>query len=192
MITSEQVKDWPGARRCADTLFKICIATAPEAREAVSALVRKMYEWRGYKVQPDSAGNDDRVTIYAEALGAIVGTVSLSLDRRAGLPADENFSDTLTGMRNQGRRLWEPSRLAVRKGTHSAVLPSLMRFCYAYSHIIHGFTDCIIEVHPRHAAFYERLLSFQSISGIRQCKRVGAPALLLHRSLLPATMPAWR
>ena len=39
----------------------------------------------------------------------------------------------------------------------------------------------IIEVHPRHAGFYKRMLGFTEIGGEKACPRVNdAPAVLLH------------
>jgi hypothetical protein len=99
------------------------------------------------------------------------------------LPADENFGDKLDALRRQGRRLCEPSRLAIDKGMSKRVFASLIHISYIYAHNIQGFTDYIIEVNPRHVAFYKRMLGFADFGGERACTRVGAPAVLLRLPL---------
>ena len=44
-------------------------------------------------------------------------------------------------------------------------------------------SDAVIEVNPRHARYYQRTLGFRQIGELRQCQRVEAPAVLLHRRL---------
>jgi hypothetical protein len=43
-------------------------------------------------------------------------------------------------------------------------------------------TDLFIEVHPRHAGFYRRMLGYRVVGEERVCPRVGAPAVLMHMS----------
>ena len=45
-----------------------------------------------------------------------------------------------------------------------------------------GCTDILIEINPRHRAFYERLLEFEQLGSERICERVNAPAILMHLS----------
>ncbi|MES3020517.1 MAG: long-chain N-acyl amino acid synthase [Pseudomonadota bacterium] len=194
-------------------VFHIRMANSAGRREAASLLIRKMYGWRGYAVEPHEAadGNEARwpngpkaavegkgskeagepgepretnkITLYAETGGITVGTMSLCLDRDTSLPADENFRDKLDELRAQGRRLCEPSRLAIDKGVTKRVFASLIHISYIYAHNIHGFTDYIIEVNPRHVMFYKRMLGFSDFGGERPCTRVGAPAVLLRLQL---------
>ena len=107
--------------------------------------------------------------------------MTLCLDNEeSGLPADENFRDKLDTLRVQGRRLCEPSRLAIDKGVSKRVFAALIHISYIYAHNIHGFTDYVIEVNPRHVVFYKRMLGFKDFGGERECTRVGAPAVLLR------------
>jgi hypothetical protein len=99
------------------------------------------------------------------------------------LPADENFRDRLDILRRQGRRLCEPSRLAIDAGMSKRVFAALIHISYLYAHELHGFTDYVIEVNPRHVAFYQRMLGFADFGGERPCSRVGAPAVLLRLPL---------
>jgi hypothetical protein len=163
--------------------FNIRMANSRGRREAASLLIKKMYGWRGYSVDPAASHALNKITLFAETEGATVGTMTLCLDDDAGLPADENFSDKLEELRDQGRLLCEPSRLAIDKGVTKRVFAALIHISYIYAHNIHGYSDYVIEVNPRHVAFYKRMLGFQDFGGERPCTRVGAPAVLLRLDL---------
>ncbi len=170
-------------------VFHIRMANSEGRREAASLLIRKMYGWRGYAVEPSEPGvshaphEANKITLYAETGGVVVGTMSLCLDRDGTLPADENFCDELDGLRRAGRYLCEPSRLAIDKGVTKRVFAALIHISYIYAHNIHGYTDYIIEVNPRHVMFYKRMLGFSDFGAERPCTRVGAPAVLLRLPL---------
>jgi hypothetical protein len=166
-----------------DQEFHVRIAHSGQRREAASQLLRKMYAWRGYAIEVDADHTANKITLYAETGGALVGTMSLCLDRYGRLPADEVFGDRLELLRRQGRRLCEPSRLAIDKGVTKRVFASLIHISYIYAHHVHGFSDYVIEVNPRHVAFYKRMLGFADFGGERECARVGAPAVLLRLPL---------
>lgn len=164
-------------------IFHIRLANSAGMREAASLLIRKMYGWRGYAVDTNARPEANKITLYAETGGVVVGTMSLCLDLDQGLPADDNFRDRLDELRLQGRRLCEPSRLAIDKGVTKRVFASLIHISYLYAHKIHGFSDYIIEVNPRHVMFYKRMLGFSDFGAERACTRVGAPAVLLRLKL---------
>ncbi|MES2116745.1 MAG: long-chain N-acyl amino acid synthase [Pseudomonadota bacterium] len=164
--------------------FHIRMANSQGRREAASLLLRKMYGWRGYAVDPSASHALNKITLFAETAGQTVGTMSLCLDSAdVGLPADENFRDKLDELRAQQRRLCEPSRLAIEKGVSKRVFAALIHISYIYAHNIHGYTDYVIEVNPRHVMFYKRMLGFSDFGGERPCTRVGAPAVLLRLDL---------
>lgn len=165
-------------------IFHIRMANSEGRREAASLLLRKMYGWRGYAIEAGLPAAPNKITLYAETAGETVGTMSLCLDSpEAGLPADENFRDKLDVLRSEQRRLCEPSRLAIDKGVSKRVFAALIHISYIYARNIHGFTDYIIEVNPRHVMFYKRMLGFRDFGGLRECTRVGAPAVLLRLEL---------
>jgi hypothetical protein len=164
-------------------IFHIRMANSLRRREAASLLIRKMYGWRGYAFEPSRIHEANKITLYAETGGVVVGTMSLCLDSQVLLPADENFSDKLDALRAQGRRLCEPSRLAIYKGDSKRVFASLIHISYIYARNMHGFTDYVIEVNPRHVMFYQRMLGFHDFGAERECTRVGAPAVLLRLPL---------
>lgn len=165
-------------------VFHIRMANSHGRREAATLLLKKMYGWRGYAVDPAAHHAMNRITLYAETGGVTVGTMSLCLDDpELGLPADDNFRDELDGLRAGQRRLCEPSRLAIDKGVSKRVFAALIHISYIYAHNIHGYSDYVIEVNPRHVMFYKRMLGFQDFGGQRPCSRVGAPAVLLRLDL---------
>ncbi|MFL6675174.1 MAG: N-acyl amino acid synthase FeeM domain-containing protein [Massilia sp.] len=164
-------------------LFHVRLATSAGRREAASLLLSKMYAWRGYAFEICEHNDADKITLCAETGGALVGTMSLCLDRTGKLPADENFGDQLAMLRRQGRRLAEPSRLAIDKGVSKRVFAAMIHISYIYAHNLQRYTDYVIEVNPRHVEFYKRMLGFADFGGERTCSRVGAPAVLLRLPL---------
>jgi hypothetical protein len=165
-------------------IFHIRMANSQGRRESASLLLKKMYGWRGYAVDPATVHAPNKITLFAETGGVAVGTMSLCLDNdEIGLPADENFRDKLDELRGQQRRLCEPSRLAIDKGVSKRVFAALIHISYIYAHNIHGYSDYVIEVNPRHVMFYKRMLGFRDFGGERPCTRVGAPAVLLRLDL---------
>lgn len=165
-------------------IFHIRMANSQGRREAASLLLKKMYGWRGYDIDPTIQHAMNKITLFAETGGQTVGTMSLCLDKREfGLPADENFRRELDLLRQQERRLCEPSRLAIDKGMSKRVFAALIHISYIYAHNIHGYTDYVIEVNPRHVLFYKRMLGFRDFGSERLCTRVNAPAVLLRLPL---------
>lgn len=153
---------------------------------AVRMLIERMYEWRGLTtVDTDlHASRPDRITLVASDETAIFGTITLGLDGDNGILADALYRDELQRLRKRGARLCELTRLAM--DTHhnaKEVLGALLHLVYIHGRLIHGVTDVVIEVHPRHAGFYHRMVGFQYIGEERICPRVNAPAVLLHLDL---------
>lgn len=172
-----------GGSRAGAQVFHVRVASSAAPRNAASQLLRKMYAWRGYAFEVDEDPAANKITLFAETGGQLVGTMSLCLDRGAALPADTIYRDLLDPLRAQGRKLAEPSRLAIDKGVSKRVFAALIHISYIYAHRIHGYTDYVIEVNPRHVGFYKHMLGFADFGGERACERVGAPAVLLRLPL---------
>jgi hypothetical protein len=49
-----------------------------------------------------------------------------------------------------------------------------------YAYRLNHADDIVIEVNPRHVAYYKRMLGFTQAGAQRMCERVSAPAVLLH------------
>ena len=129
-------------------------------------------------------GRPDRITLVASENGEVCGTMTLGLDDEQGLLAYTLYPDELAALRSRGARLCELSRLAMDTRHNSReVLGALIHLAYIHARLVHRSTDAVIEVHPRHAAFYRRMLGFRIIGAERICPRVDAPAVLMHLEL---------
>lgn len=161
-------------------------AVSYHQHRACSALVRRMYAWRGYRISPPRQLIEDpnHATLGAWLEGELVATLTASRDSSAGLLADNLYAEELAGLRQPSRVLCEVTRLAVDVDAHDPeLLKSLFRSSYQYARAVFGVTDAVIEVNPRHAAYYRREFGFSQIGTVRTCPRVDAPAVLLHRPL---------
>ena len=149
-------------------------------------LIERMYGWRGLDLAESVVPTDcpDRITLVASDNGEVCGTMTLGLDGEQGLLADSLYPAELTALRSQGARLCELNRLAMDTRHNSReVLGALIHLVYIHARLIHRATDAVIEVHPRHAPFYRRMLGFRVIGDERICPRVAAPAVLMHLEL---------
>lgn len=164
-------------------MVNVRLAISAERHADAGVLLQRMYAWRGYAVEAGAGGvvgSGQTFTLYAETGGELVGTVSLCLEHQGRLPADEHFGDRLAILRSQGRRLCEPSRLAIDRGMSKRVFAALMHTAHLYASRLQACTDYVIEVNPRHVAFYRQVLGFAEFGAQRHCSRVGAPAVLLR------------
>ena len=152
-------------------------------QRAITQLVRRMYSGRGLSVQAMASTNPTgaRTTLTACAGKCVMGTLTVALDTHEGLLADELYKTEIDVFRAKGRRASEVSKLAVDpKYGSKELLASLFQMVHLYLHVINGAHDAFIEVHPRHAGFYKRMLGFEQIGPQRMCERVNAPAVLLR------------
>lgn len=162
-------------------LFKVRLANTRARHESASYLIRRRYAWRGYTVGDQPAQRPTRIGIAAHDPDGIVGTVTVGLDSSEGLFIDGLYADVANRLRAEGRRLAEFTRLAVDNNLHSKpLLAALFHIAYICARRIHECTDLLIEVNPRHAAFYRRMLGFEIVGETRSDPRVGAPAQLLR------------
>lgn len=153
-------------------------------RSTASMLVNRMYAWRGYGGVQEPADDPNRITLTATDKGDVVGTLTIGIDSPSGLMADQIFGQELESYRRRGARLCEITRLAFDGAVQSKVpLANLFHLAVIYGRDIHGCTDAVIEVNPRHRRFYERMLGFRRHGESKINPRVNAPAYLMHVSL---------
>jgi hypothetical protein len=164
-----------------DGAFKIRVAKRTGARRDARALVQRKYAGRGYEVPLLPLVTQPRLfTFIAYDEGRVVGTVGLGADSPDGLSVDELYRTEIDHLRAAGCRVCEFTRLAVdRTAASKAVLAGLFHTAYLYASKIRGFTHAVIEVNPRHVAFYGKELKFDPIGPERLNTRVNAPAVLL-------------
>ena len=169
-------------------MFKVRLANSEGRRETADLLIKKMYAWRGYDTSGVINDEPNRITLMADIKGQIIGTLTLGLDSSTGLLVDQLYKDEIDRLRQTKRFVCEFTKLAVDQDSHSQrVLAALFHLAYIYAHNIHGATDFVIEVNPRHAVFYKRMLGFAQSGEERMCPRVNAPAVLLRLTCEYAT-----
>lgn len=94
-----------------------------------------------------------------------VTTLTAMADEENGIPLDRIYSQELTSLRRQNRKLVEVGFFADRRdelGRTTEALFQLMRYAYYYG-IFNGATDFVVAVFPRHAKFYTRALGFEIV-----------------------------
>jgi len=146
------------------------------------ALVARRYNARGYASTRLSTCNEEALIVCSASQGErTVGTVAVRFDSSSGFNADATFGAEMQELRATGERICEFSRLAVDEDAvdNKRVLARLFHVAYLYGHRLGGCTRLVIEVNPRHVAFYRRLLGFTVLSEPRINERVNAPAVLM-------------
>jgi hypothetical protein len=178
-----------------ESVDRIRVTVAEDADELAQArdLVRNRYSWRGYeiaalgatsKAPATSAVDTNEVTFVAHADDSMLGTLTLRLDGPQGLMAEGTHPGVIEGVRADGGRVCELTRLAIVENPHSKlILASLFGITHALALTVHQITDAFIEVNPRHVRFYSRILGFVAAAGERFCERVQAPSVLLRLEL---------
>jgi len=161
--------------------FRIRCANTEGHRSSVSMLIDKMYAWRQYQSSYQLGHDPNRIVLMILDHNHPVATATLGLDSEIGLLADELYKDEADRLRNEGRRLCEMTKLAVDHVVRSKrVLASLFHISLIYGYHLHGRTDCLIEINPRHVRFYKAMLGFEELGEMKMCPRVNALARLLR------------
>lgn len=141
-----------------------------------------MYSWRGYRLgSSDSRDCPNQTTLQACSGGATLGTLTLNIDSEKGLLADDLYRREVDNLRQRRGTVCELTGLAVspRFGSNE-LLATLFHLLHILGRRLHRATDAVIEINPRHLAYYQRLLGFRQIGERKICGRVNAPAVLLH------------
>lgn len=167
-----------------DDSYGIRLTDTSDGRNTASMLINRMYAWRGYVGDHRPTDDPNRITLTATDKGDVVGTLSIGIDSEAGLMADEIFKEELDAHRARGARLCEFTKFAFDPSVRSkTALANVFHLAVIYARDLHGCTDIIIEVNPRHRRFYERMLGFRKEGELKTNPRVDAPAYLLRVNL---------
>lgn len=186
-----------GESQRAEDRYQIVIATDRQTRERACKLAYRVYHRCGYVENASGMVETPYdnlpgtcVLLIQDTKGEAIATATVVLDSERGLPSDEIYGPELDEMRRQGRKLSEVVRLAIAdEHCHcKQLLISLFNFVYLCAHLVRGADDFVIEVNPRHVAYYQRLLEFTVTGPERPCPRVqNAPAVLLGLDLHKTT-----
>ena len=167
-----------------DDSYGIRLTDTSDGRNSASMLINRMYAWRGYSGDHQPSNDPNRITLTATDKGDVVGTLSIGIDSEVGLMADEVFGAELDAHRANGARLCEFTKFAFDPSVRSkTALANVFHLAVIYARDMHGCTDIIIEVNPRHRRFYERMLGFRKEGDLKINTRVDAPAYLLRVNL---------
>ncbi|HVO90539.1 MAG TPA: long-chain N-acyl amino acid synthase [Casimicrobiaceae bacterium] len=178
-LTSEPIEALHEDPRELPGVFKIRLARSRAAQRNVGQLIQRRYSSRGYRI-PGLKPDENLCTLVAYRDNHLVGTLGVRVDSPHGLSADDLYPDEVARLRAAGVRLGEFTRLAVEGDKVSlAVLGALFHTAYLYAYRVRGCDCAVIEVNPRHTAYYRRGLSFDPIGPERFNPRVQAPSVLL-------------
>lgn len=147
-------------------------------------LVTRRYMDRGLAVGTERFGSrsqDRDVVCTAHDGDRLVGTLTVRFDGAGGLNADLLFKAELAEWRAAGVRLCEFGSLAVDRQRHDSrrLLAQVFHLAYLHAHRRAQCERGVIEVNPRHVAFYRRWLGWLPYSTARHNPRVEAPAVLM-------------
>jgi len=166
--------------------YSIHLVNSLKQRIKATTLIKRMYASRGYQTNNACAftNSSNQYTFEARQSQQLIGTMTLTIGTHNKLLADTLYQTELNQFRQRNRRLCELSKLAFDSESSSKeIFASLFHIAYIFARNIHNVDDAFIEINPRHAAFYKRMLGFQQIGELRTCPRVNAPAVLLQLNL---------
>ncbi|MBI3349485.1 MAG: long-chain N-acyl amino acid synthase [Burkholderiales bacterium] len=147
-------------------------------------LVERRYGDRGLAMSRErfSSRNEDGDIVCSVRDGdKVLGTVSVRFDGVGGLNADLLFGAELAEWRSAGVKLCEFGALAVDKHSHDPkrMLAQIFHLAYLHAHRRARCERGVVEVNPRHVAFYRRWLGWLPYTTARHNPRVDAPAVLM-------------
>jgi hypothetical protein len=180
MLTPTQGQEPVQPESIEEQNFKIRLAHSHDRVNSASLLIQHMYMKRGY----DVAGIQkvaDKITLMVSQNEAVVGTLTLGIDSGQGLEADKNYHQEVEQLRSDGRKIFELTKFAVDEMRGSKrVLAGLFHVAYIYGTHLHKRSDAVIEVTPKHAVFYKRLLGFKQFGEARMNSRVNTVGVALR------------
>jgi hypothetical protein len=152
------------------------IAVNQQERESAFRLVHRAYVRAGliednpHQLRVTPYHMLDTTDVFIAIFGGeVISTVSLVGDGELGLPMERIYADEVQQLRKQGVSIAEVSSLADRRRQLSRTLPvfvPLMRLM-AQTARHRGIERLLVAVHPRHARFYRRVLSFEDMGEVR-------------------------
>jgi hypothetical protein len=156
-------------------------AHTDERREAANLLLQDRYGWRGYAGAhiPNFDGTN-HLPLVATCRGQSIGTLTVSLDGPKGLGCEATFPEEVRALRDSGRRLCEFTRLAIHpEGGSRQAIASLFQVAYLVATKLGEADAVMLEVNPRHVAYYQRIIGATVLAEERFHERAQAPAVLL-------------
>lgn len=165
-------------------LIDVGVAETASDVIAANALLVNRYLPKGYFVErlAENFMSDEAPVLIAKNRldGAALATLTLRMDGRRGLAAEQLYPAEVARLRDEGCRLCEAVRFASKPSFRSLdLLQKLFDSAFALGRRLDR-TDVLIEVTPRHAAFYKRILGFRALGDPRHNPRVNTTGTLMH------------
>jgi hypothetical protein len=164
--------------------INLSISLAENASDIVhaTALLNRKYAERGYGDMHQIPIGGTYKTFVASIGSRVVGTATLNAACYGALAADDLFKDEINNFRRIPRaKVCELTRLAIELNAPSKrALGGLFSAISTFNRQNTKCTDLFIEVNPRHARFYCKLLGFKAIGDLKMNEKVGAPSQLMH------------
>ena len=180
----ERIRELVQVAHDGDSPFKISAVHQAAERAEASTLLARRYAWRGYSVQPLESAPLGCVTLSATTDQMTVATITANPDGDEGLYVEHLYPEVVRSIRDSGGKLCEFIRFAVDESVRSlSLLGAIFHVACMYVMEVHGCTDALIEVNPRHVRFYEQMLGFTRADEERLDPAVNAPAVLLRLDL---------
>jgi hypothetical protein len=165
---------------------RIDVALAETTADLVAAsqLLAQRYVPKGYSFDggnPGSVQAADPVLLAKNRFdGSALATLTLRVDGPSGLVAERLYPEEVARLRSNGCQLCEVVRFAATPTSRSFdLLRRLFDRAFDLGRQLDR-TDVLIEVTPRHAAFYKRVLGFRPAGGPCHNPRVNTVGTLLH------------
>lgn len=145
-----------------------------------SGLLSRMYASKGYALETSITHHPRMSGLTIQINGNTMGTLSVGVDH-GDLAAQELYPEFIESLRERGAIICEFGQFAIDPQVRSKrVMGAIFHMAVLVALRLRGATDIVIEVNPRHASFYQRMLGFSKAGPERMCERVQAPAILLH------------
>ena len=180
------------------------VADSLEDLQAAYRLVYRQYLGRGYCQANDVEMHcnffcllPESRTFLLEKEGRLLGTISLLVDSRCGLPMESLFPGEVANLRSAGAKIAEVGLLALDRETFGekrfaltdftklASSFHLFKIMFDYARFA-GVTDLAIAMHPKHKDLY-RYMTFEGIGPVRAYPGAcGHPALPMHMNIARA------
>lgn len=143
-------------------------------------LLSRMYASKGYALETSITHHPGMSSLTIQINGHTMGTLSVGVDQ-GHLAAQELYPEFIESLRERGAIICEFGQFAIDPEVRSKrVMGAIFHMAVLVALRLRGATDVVIEVNPRHASFYQRMLGFSKVGPERMCERVQAPAILLH------------
>jgi hypothetical protein len=127
----------------------------------------------------------DTSVLIARRQKRVLGTLSLVLNGRVGLPMHIVFSEEIEALMRSGARVAEATSFAISESSTASlhIVDRLMGLAAQRARHV-GVSHLLVAVHPRHAGFYRRRAGFRYFAATRAYPSVeGRPATGLALNL---------